>query len=322
MFNSLAAVLPPPRAPHRIAPTLRPPPPPRPQDAAAQRALNVFPSRLDASATFSLYGLMARGRTAMGKRRLRAWLKQVRGGVWPCVCVPPRTSSAVLKPPSSPACCTPAPMCTPPHECPLPPARAHPQPLVDPAEVNGRLDVVEALAGDVELRERLRDQHLRGEGGCGRCGVLTNACPPPAPHPDPTPNPPAPPSHPRTHTPAGLPDIERLVRKLDSRRSGGAMSLAELCAMYRVSARLPLIEDALRQHEGPHGPALVARCAGGRLLGKAQGAAGSSGLARACACLSSQARTLHAAPSRCPCTCTPPPPPAPLHRSLPWMPRL
>jgi len=35
------------------------------QDSAAQRALNVFPSRLDASSTFSLYGLLARGRTAM-----------------------------------------------------------------------------------------------------------------------------------------------------------------------------------------------------------------------------------------------------------------
>ena len=82
------------------------------QDSAAQRALNVFPSRLDASATFSLFGLMARCRTAMGKRRLRAWLKQ---------------------------------------------------PLVDPAEIGGRLDVVEALVGDMELRERVRDQHLRGE---------------------------------------------------------------------------------------------------------------------------------------------------------------
>ena len=57
------------------------------QDAAAQRALNVFPSRLDASSTFSLYGLMARGRTAMGKRRLRAWLKQVCVCVCVCVCV-------------------------------------------------------------------------------------------------------------------------------------------------------------------------------------------------------------------------------------------
>uniref|UniRef100_A0A7S3QKU8 DNA mismatch repair protein MSH2 n=1 Tax=Dunaliella tertiolecta TaxID=3047 RepID=A0A7S3QKU8_DUNTE len=136
-------------------------------DAAAQRALNVFPSRLDTSATFSLYGLMARGRTAMGKRRLRAWLKQ---------------------------------------------------PLVDPAEITSRLNVVEALVSDAELREKLRDQHMRG-----------------------------------------LPDVERLVRKLDSRRAGNAIGLGELCQLYRVSARLPLIEDALRQHEGPHAQMLQER---------------------------------------------------------------
>ncbi|KAF5834360.1 muts domain V-domain-containing protein [Dunaliella salina] len=136
-------------------------------DAAAQRALNVFPSRLDTSATFSLYGLMARGRTAMGKRRLRAWLKQ---------------------------------------------------PLVDPAEITSRLNVVEALVSDAELREKLRDQHMRG-----------------------------------------LPDVERLVRKLDSRRAGSAIGLGELCQLYRVSARLPLIEDALRQHEGPHAQMLQER---------------------------------------------------------------
>ena len=37
------------------------------------------------------------------------------------------------------------------------------QPLVDPTEIASRLNVVEALVSDVELRERLRDQHLRGE---------------------------------------------------------------------------------------------------------------------------------------------------------------
>ncbi|KAI8470492.1 MAG: DNA mismatch repair protein [Monoraphidium minutum] len=45
-------------------------------DAAAQRALHVFPARGDANGAFSLYGLMCRARTAMGKRRLKVWLKQ------------------------------------------------------------------------------------------------------------------------------------------------------------------------------------------------------------------------------------------------------
>jgi hypothetical protein len=40
-------------------------------DAAASRALNVLPHRLDGSASFSLYGIMARGKTAMGKRLLK-----------------------------------------------------------------------------------------------------------------------------------------------------------------------------------------------------------------------------------------------------------
>jgi DNA mismatch repair ATPase MutS len=40
-------------------------------DAAAQRALHVFPARGDANAAFSLYGLMCRARTPMGKRRLK-----------------------------------------------------------------------------------------------------------------------------------------------------------------------------------------------------------------------------------------------------------
>ena len=37
-------------------------------DAAAQRALNVLRGRADANDTFSLYGLLNRGRTPMGKR--------------------------------------------------------------------------------------------------------------------------------------------------------------------------------------------------------------------------------------------------------------
>lgn len=51
--------------------------PPRPGcymrlDAAAQRALNVMKARTDANDNFSLYGLMSRSRTAMGKRLLKA----------------------------------------------------------------------------------------------------------------------------------------------------------------------------------------------------------------------------------------------------------
>jgi DNA mismatch repair protein MSH2 len=95
-------------------------------DAAALQALNVFPQRgfgpgagggaagggaaAAAAAASSLYGLLNRCRTAMGKRRLRAWLKQ---------------------------------------------------PLVDPAAIRARHDVVEALCSDPALREGVRDA-LRG----------------------------------------------------------------------------------------------------------------------------------------------------------------
>lgn len=41
-------------------------------DAAAQRALNIMRQRGDANDSFSLYGLMNRGRTAMAKRLLKA----------------------------------------------------------------------------------------------------------------------------------------------------------------------------------------------------------------------------------------------------------
>ena len=88
-------------------------------DSAAQRALNVAPTGRQlkdhgsgSGGTGSLLGLMGRTRTAMGKRRLRVWLKQ---------------------------------------------------PLVSVTEIDARLDVVEALVEDADLRERLRDQHLRGE---------------------------------------------------------------------------------------------------------------------------------------------------------------
>ncbi|KAK9842053.1 hypothetical protein WJX81_006373 [Elliptochloris bilobata] len=134
-------------------------------DAAAQRALNVLRQRTDANDSFSLYGLLNRGRTAMAKRLLKVWLKQ---------------------------------------------------PLVSLVDITTRHDVVDALASDPELRERLRDLHLRG-----------------------------------------LPDVERLTRKLERRRA----SLADLCQLYRASSRLPLIEAALRDHAGPHAPLLVKRYA-------------------------------------------------------------
>jgi DNA mismatch repair protein MSH2 len=132
-------------------------------DAAAQRALNVTPppprqsdGSRSLSNSFSLLGLMGRARTPMGKRRVKAWLKQ---------------------------------------------------PLVNVKEIDARLDVVEAMVSDGELRERLRDTHLRG-----------------------------------------MPDIEKLTRKLEAKKLG----LQDLCLLYRASAILPLIAEAIRSHQGPH----------------------------------------------------------------------
>jgi len=45
-------------------------------DSAAQKALNVLKSKTDANDSFSLYGLMDRCATPMGKRLLKTWLKQ------------------------------------------------------------------------------------------------------------------------------------------------------------------------------------------------------------------------------------------------------
>ena len=49
--------------------------------------------------------------------------------------------------------------------------------------------------------------------------------------------------------------MERLTRKLERRRA----SLADLCQLYRASSRLPLIEEALREHQGPHAALLTSR---------------------------------------------------------------
>lgn len=46
-------------------------------------------------------------------------------------------------------------------------------------------------------------------------------------------------------SPPGMPDIERLTRKLEARRA----SLADLCQLYRASSVLPRLEEALRCHE-------------------------------------------------------------------------
>jgi DNA mismatch repair protein MSH2 len=124
-------------------------------DAAALRALNVLRQRQDPNDTFSLYGLMNRARTPMGKRLLLRWLKQ---------------------------------------------------PLLEVEQINERHDVVEAMVGDVDLRERLRSVQLRA-----------------------------------------LPDIERLARKLERRKT----TLQDLCRLYQAAAQLPLISDALAQHESP-----------------------------------------------------------------------
>ena len=52
-----------------------------------------------------------------------------------------------------------------------------------------------------------------------------------------------------------MPDVERLCRRLEARKLG----LPELCLLYRASAMLPLIEDVLRSHHGPHSAMLVSR---------------------------------------------------------------
>ncbi|KAL4440412.1 hypothetical protein ABPG75_003413 [Micractinium tetrahymenae] len=45
-------------------------------DAAVESALNVLPSNTDAATSFSLYGLLNKAQTAMGKALLKAWLKR------------------------------------------------------------------------------------------------------------------------------------------------------------------------------------------------------------------------------------------------------
>lgn len=60
---------------------------------------------------------------------------------------------------------------------------------------------------------------------------------------------------PPTPSRSGMPDLEALSRKLER----GRASLSDLCQMYRASSRLPMIEAALRAHEGEHHALLVER---------------------------------------------------------------
>lgn len=55
----------------------------------------------------------------------------------------------------------------------------------------------------------------------------------------------------------GMPDIDRLVRKLEKKK----INLMELCLLYRASGRLPLIEDALRAFKGKNADILHTRYA-------------------------------------------------------------
>lgn len=129
-------------------------------DSAAQKALHVLKSKMDANDSFSLYGLMNKCRTAMGKRLLKSWLKQ---------------------------------------------------PLTDLDAIQARLDIVETFVDDACMRADMNGLHLRG-----------------------------------------MPDIERLGRKLEKKTA----SLQDLCQLYRVSSRLPLIEQVVSSHDGKHKDAL------------------------------------------------------------------
>lgn len=55
----------------------------------------------------------------------------------------------------------------------------------------------------------------------------------------------------------GMPDIERLTRKLERQTA----TLQDLCQLYRVSSRIPHIEAILRGHVGDHAEAMVKRYA-------------------------------------------------------------
>ena len=52
-----------------------------------------------------------------------------------------------------------------------------------------------------------------------------------------------------------MPDVERLTRKLERKRT----TLADLCQLYRASSKLPAMDAALRDHGGPHAQLLIDR---------------------------------------------------------------
>ena len=54
-----------------------------------------------------------------------------------------------------------------------------------------------------------------------------------------------------------MPDVERLTRKLERRKT----TLADLCQLYRASSKLPMIEQALLSYEGPYADLLKTRSA-------------------------------------------------------------
>lgn len=63
-------------------------------------------------------------------------------------------------------------------------------------------------------------------------------------------------AHPRVpslHT--GMPDVDRLSRRLEAKRLG----LPELCQLYRASAALPMVVEALQCYQGPHANMLQKR---------------------------------------------------------------
>ncbi|MEW5305590.1 MAG: hypothetical protein WDW36_008122 [Sanguina aurantia] len=104
------------------------------------------------------------------------------------------------------------------------------QPLVDVSAIRARHDMVEALTEDPELW---------GGSGTNICSAvcLSRHRPPWFRHPE------------------CLPDIDSLTRKLEARRIG----LADLHALYRASAKLPLIVEALAAYEGPAAGAISTR---------------------------------------------------------------
>lgn len=114
-------------------------------DAAVESALNVLPSNTDAASSFSLYGLLNKACTPMGKALLKVTPSPRERRH------PPRFA------PSGRACCLP--QCRRALVCLQTWLK---QPLTDLEAIQGRHDVVEALLGDAQLRADLRGLHLRG----------------------------------------------------------------------------------------------------------------------------------------------------------------